>query len=64
MKFIMGMAQAIFGLIFIGFVALFVIISIGVIAVQEAIDWFKKINNECNEAIKEYYKGLEKRDNE
>lgn len=64
MKVIMGMIQAIFGLIFVGFVALFVIISIGVIAVQEAIDWFKKINNECDEAIKEYYKGLEEKDNE
>lgn len=64
MKIIMGMIQAIFGLIFIGFVALFVIISIGVIAVQETFDWFKKINNECDEAIKEYYKGLEEKDNE
>ena len=64
MKKIMGMAQAIFGLIWIGFVALFLIIGIGFIVVQDALDWFKKINNEVSEDIKEYYRGLEKRDNE
>lgn len=64
MKKIMGMAQAIFGLIWIGFVSLFLIISIGFIVVQDAIDWFRKINNEVSEDIKEYYRGLEKRDNE
>ena len=64
MKFIMGMAQAIFGLIWSGFVALFLIIGIGFIVVQDVIDWFRKINNEVSENIKEYYRGLEKRDNE
>ena len=64
MKKIMGKAQAIFGLIWIGFVSLFLIIGIGFIVVQDALDWFKKINNECNENIKEYYRGLVKRDNE
>ena len=64
MKFIMGMAQAIFGLIWIGAACLFALIGVGIIVVRDALDWFKKINNECNEAIKEYYRGLEKIDNE
>ena len=64
MKVLMGMAQAVFGIIFIGFIGLFTVISIGVIVVQDTFDWFKKVKNETNEAIKEYYRGLEKRDNE
>ena len=60
MKFLMGMIQAIFGLIWIGFVALVTIIGIGIIIVQDAIDWFRKINNETNENIKEYYRNIEK----
>lgn len=64
MKIIMGIIQAIFGVVFIGFVGLITVISIGIVVVQDAFDWFKKINNETSEAIKDYYRGLEKRDNE
>lgn len=60
MKYLMGMIQAIFGLIWIGFVALVTIICIGIIIVQDTISWFKKVNKETNEAIKEYYKNIEK----
>ena len=61
MNKIMGIIQTIFGFIWIGFVTLFLIICIGVIVVRDTIDWFIKINNEVNETIKEYYRGLEER---
>ena len=61
MKVLMGMAQAVFGIIWIGFVGLITVIGIGVIITKEAFDWFKKINNETNEEIKEYYKNIEKK---
>ena len=55
MKFIMGMAQAIFGLIWIGIVALFLIISIGIIVIKEAINYIKKIGmRKNNKEIKTY----------
>ena len=54
MKVIMGMAQAVFGIIFIGFVALFTMIGIGIIVTKEAFDWFRKINKETSEEIKKY----------
>ena len=59
MKLIMGMAQAVFGLIFIGFVGLVTVIGIGIIIVQDAFDWFRKVNNEVKEDIKEYYRNIE-----
>ena len=43
MKFIMGMAQAIFGLIWIGIIALFLVIGITTIMIKEAINFIKKI---------------------
>lgn len=43
MRFIMGMAQAIFGLIWFGIVALFVIIGITTIMIKEAINFIKNI---------------------
>ena len=43
LKFFMGMAQAIFGLIWIGFIALFLIISIGIIVIKEALNRIEKI---------------------
>ena len=49
MKVLMGMAQAVFGIIFIGFVGLFTVIGIGVIVTQEIIEWFKKVKEETNE---------------
>ena len=39
----MGMAQAVFGLIWIGFIALFLIISIGIIVIKEALNRIEKI---------------------
>ena len=46
MKFFMGMAQAIFGLIWFGFVALFVVVWIGITVTNTVIDYFKKVNKE------------------
>ena len=60
MKFLMGMAQAVFGLIWIGFVALVSIIGIGIIIVQDTINWFREVNKEIKENIKEYYRNIEK----
>ena len=60
MKLIMGMAQAVFGLIWIGFVALVTVIGIGIIIVQDTINWFKEVNKEIKESIKEYYRNIEK----
>ena len=37
------MAQAIFGLIWIGIVALFLVIGIAIIMIKEAINYIKKI---------------------
>ena len=62
MKLIMGMAQAVFGLIWIGFVALVTIISIGIIVVQDTINWFKELNKDIKENITEYYRNIEKND--
>ena len=56
----MGMIQAIFGLIWIGFVALVSIIGIGIIIVQDTINWFREVNKEIKENIKEYYRNIEK----
>lgn len=58
MKVIMGMAQAVFGIIFIGFVALFTMIGIGIIVTRETFDWFKKVNKETSEEIKKYYNDM------
>ena len=41
MKVIMGMAQAVFGIIFIGFVALFTMIGIVRIATEDVINYVK-----------------------
>ena len=60
MKFLMGMAQAVFGLIWIGFVAFVSIIGIGIIIVQDTISWFREVNKEIKENIKEYYRNIEK----
>ena len=62
MKLIMGMAQAVFGLIWIGFVALVTVIGIGIIIVQDTINWFKDMNKEIKENIKEYYRNIEKKE--
>ena len=62
MKLIMGMAQAVFGLIWIGFVALVTVIGIGIIVVQDTINWFKEVNKEIKESIKEYYRNIEKKE--
>jgi hypothetical protein len=55
MKKIMGMAQAIFGLIWFGIVALFLIIGIGVVVTKGTIEWLKEKNKEAKKDIKEYY---------
>ena len=64
MKVLMGMIQAIFGIIVIGFIGLVTAISIGAIITKDALNWFRNLNNDTSEGIKEYYRGLEKRDNE
>lgn len=55
MKKIMGMAQAIFGLIWFVIVALFLIIGIGVVVIKGTIEWLKEKNKEAKKDIKEYY---------
>ena len=60
MKIIMGITQAVIGLIIFGIITLFMIINIGAAIINEAIDYFRKINNEVKEDIKEYYKNIEK----
>lgn len=57
MKKIMGIAQAIFGLIWFGIVALFLIIEIGVVVIKGTIEWLKEKNKE-EKNIKEYYDNL------
>ena len=47
MKKIMGIAQAIFGLIWIVIVALFLIIGIGVVVTKGTIEWLKEKNKEA-----------------
>ena len=60
MKLIMGMAQAVFGLIWISLFTLAAIIGIGIIIVQDTINWFREVNKEIKENIKEYYRNIEK----
>lgn len=43
MKFIMGMAQAIFGLIWIGIVIIFTVLGIGFVVIKEALNQIEKI---------------------
>ena len=55
MKKIMGMAQAIFGLIWFGIVALFLIIEIVVVVTKGMIEWLKEKIKKQKKDIKEYY---------
>ena len=48
MKLLMGMAQAIFGLIWFSLIGIYIIIWIGIFVINNAIDYFKKVNNEIN----------------
>ena len=48
MKIIMGITQAVAGIIIFGIIVLFMLISIGSIITNEAIDYFKKINEGFN----------------
>ena len=56
MKFFMGMAQALFGIIFILFVGIFTMIGFGIIVIQSIIEWIREVNKDANKNIKEYYK--------
>lgn len=64
MKFIMGIARTFFGIICILIAFIFVMFNVGKIAIKEAFNFFEILNNEIGEDIKEYYRGLEKIDNE
>lgn len=48
----MGMAQAIFGLIWFGIVALFLIIEIVVVVTKGTIEWLKEKNEKAKKDIK------------